>query len=118
MPPFSNIMPIGLGEVLQAEEVCLKATVSVVFVRGRCAPVTVLAALPASDETAELFAAASPGCRLFLFPTWLARLVKVDGQTRRATMPHEEKVRQTRRAMMPSKGKKTPKSWKKERPAA
>ena len=105
MPPFSNTMPAGLGEVLQAKEVLFKAAVSVV-VRGCSAPVTVLAAaLPAFNETAEEVAAAFRGCRLFLFPIRPARLIQKGDQTRRAIMPHKEEVRQTERAIMPSKGR-------------
>ena len=93
--------------------------------RGRSAPVTVLAALPAFAETTEQVAAALPGCRLLLFKEIspirpYAKLVDVKRaimaheekmrQTKRAILAHEAKRRQTERAIMAHTGQSTPES--------
>ena len=74
--PFSKAMPAGLGEVVQAKKaffVGSKVNVSIFFLRGRTAPVTVPAALPAFSETTEQVAAAFC-CRLLARPVHLAAL--------------------------------------------
>ena len=106
-------MPAGLGEVVQAKEAFpmgSNVSVSAVFVRGRAAPVTVPAALPAFAENPGQVAAAFLCCRLFRL-VWLclAASAKLD-QEKQAIMARKEKSRQTKRAITPNMGKGTPES--------